>query len=246
MNTPDTSAAGFLAERVRAARYDGQSDNPFEVAGICQRLMPAGVRVLDVGCGTGSVTLIANRGKNNSVAAVEPDAERAAIANARGIETTCGFLDRAYFAERGRFDVIMSSDVLEHLPDPAAMLTLMREGLVEGGRILISVPNVAHWSVRFSLLLGNFDYAPVGILDATHLRWFTARTIRELVERAGFEVEAITVSAGVDLPEYAEVPWRWMPGKVRRTLIRALTRAFPRLFGCQHVLLCRMTAPRRA
>ena len=91
--------------------------------------MPENARVLDVGCGTGSVTLIANRDKGNSVLAIEPDSDRCAVARSRGIEVFRGFLDHELISERGPFDVIMFADVLEHLPAPDKMLKLAVTGL---------------------------------------------------------------------------------------------------------------------
>lgn len=105
----------------------------------------------------------------------------------------------------------------------------------------MSVPNVAHWTVRFDLLFGRFEYGDVGIRDATHLRWLTAKTIKNLLQQERFEVLACKQTAGVELQEYQKrLPWRWMPGRLRRLIIRALAVAMPLLFGCQHILKARM------
>ena len=86
--------------------------------------MPSGVRVLDVGCGTGSVTTIANQGKNNRVWGIEPNATRAKIAESRGIDVVEGYLTDGYFIGRERFDVIIFADVLEHVAEPASLLRI--------------------------------------------------------------------------------------------------------------------------
>src|SRR5262245_42234591 len=78
-----------------------------------------------------------------------------------------------FLREHGRFDTIVLADVIEHLPDPAEMVSLLKQGLVPDGSIVASVPNVAHWFVRIDLLRGSFNYQEMGIMDATHLRWFT-------------------------------------------------------------------------
>lgn len=182
---PDSHGAGLTGTGLDPLRYDGQSDHPAEVAGMIHTLMPAGVRVLDVGCGTGSVTLIANRGRGNTVRAIEPDPDRAATARARGIDVHNGVLDDAYLADRGRFDVVMSSDVLEHLAAPADLLRRFVAAARPGGLVILSVPNVAHWTVRWNLLFGRFDYEPVGIMDATHLRWFTEHLSMPLLRWLG-------------------------------------------------------------
>jgi methionine biosynthesis protein MetW len=233
--SPDAHALGVI-RAPQALRYDWSSDDPAEVAGILHTLMPSRVRVLDVGCGTGAVTLVANRGKDNEVWGIEPDPERAALAGARGINVTRGTLDHAFVRRHQPFDVVMLADVLEHVPAPAKLLGLAASALRPGGLVLLSVPNVAHWTMRLHLLRGRFDYSDTGIRDATHLRWFTKTTIRALVQGCGLDVLSVHHSAGYDLPEYGHLPWRLLPGRVRRLLVRRLTRAAPRLFGCQHVI----------
>ena len=121
--------------------------------------------------------------------------------------------------QNGPFDVVMASDVLEHTPSPAALLTLMRLAVKPTGTILISVPNIAHWSVRLKLLFGNFDYEPVGIMDATHLRWFTAKTITELVESTGLTIIEFRHSSGVDLPIYTRNFFGRLPYKPKAFII---------------------------
>jgi predicted TPR repeat methyltransferase len=219
---PDSHGAGLTRAELDPLRYDGQSDHPAEVAGMIHALMPSGVRGLDVGCGTGSVTLIA--------------------ATARGIDVHIGVLDDAYLAGRDKFDVVMSSDVLEHLPAPAELLRLFVAAARPGGLVILSVPNVAHWSVRWNLLWGRFDYEPVGIMDATHLRWFTESSLRALVESVGLEIVEMRQTAGSDAPPYGRGLWGLIDGRVRTPLVRALTRMLPRLFGVQHVVKARVRA----
>jgi len=237
MVSPDAHTLGVV--RAPALRYDWSSDDPAEVAGILHELMPSHARVLDIGCGTGAVTLVANSGKNNDVWGIEPDPERAALAGTRGIKVTCGTLDRAFMADQPPFDVVMLSDVLEHVAAPAELLGLAAGALQPGGLILLSVPNVAHWTMRLHLLRGRFDYTETGIRDATHLRWFTETTVRALVRECGLDVLCVRQTAGNDLPEYHHLPWRLLPDRTRRSFIRRLTQTAPRLFGCQHVISAR-------
>ncbi len=107
-------------------------------------------------------------------------------------------------------DAIVIADVLEHLRDPSALLRLAGEALAENGRLFISVPNIANITVRLGLLLGIFEYRDRGILDNTHLRFYTMRTIRREIEGAGFRILAIRGSsiplrliAGRYIPEFA-------------------------------------------
>lgn len=220
-------------------RYDTIDEHPNEVAGTLRRLMPGRVRVLDVGCGTGSLTLIVNRDKGNDVIGLEPDPTRADLARSRGLQVHEGELTPSFLETHGPFDVIMFADVLEHLNMPSETLAFAVQGLKPGGQILASVPNVAHWSVRLMLLTGRFDYAESGIMDATHLRWFTARTFVRLMRNAGLKVESMHQTAGTTLPVYCKLPLAVVPRQVRHPSVRALTKLLPKLFGCQHVVAAR-------
>ena len=234
---PDASAAGFLDHPVDALRYDGQPNDPDEVVGVLSSVIPAGARVLDVGCGTGSVSvqLIANC--KVSLVGLEPDAARAQRARERGIIVHATRLSAEVIAELGSFDVVLFADVLEHLPDPLSVLVLATTALSPNGRVVASVPNVAHWSVRTDLLRGRFVYRDSGIMDATHLRWFTEAGIRRLFESADLRVERVGATAGFELQCYRErFPWKRMSRQRCDPLIRRALRRWPRLFACQWVV----------
>jgi methionine biosynthesis protein MetW len=237
--SPDENAKGLLAGEVDPLRYDGHTDDLFEVAGMMRAAIPNGARVLDVGCGTGGLTEIVTRGKDASVVGIEPDKARAALAAERGLEVFGGTLDESFVDSHDPFDVVIFADVLEHLPAPAAILALAARALRPGGIMLISVPNVAHWSIRGNLLVGRFDYEPYGLMDSTHLRWFTKKSIKSLVEDAGLQVATISQSAGTTLPVYQRTIFRRIPRRLLSPAVRACTRVFPLLFGSQHVVVAR-------
>ena len=88
----------------------------------------------------------------------------------------------------GKFDVLIISEVLEHLTDPWTTLERLVQCLKPGGAVFASSPNIAHWQVLKDLVLGRFVYADVGVMDKTHLRWFTPNSYREMFEGAGVEV----------------------------------------------------------
>jgi 2-polyprenyl-3-methyl-5-hydroxy-6-metoxy-1,4-benzoquinol methylase len=90
---------------------------------------------------------------------------------------------------------VVLADIIEHLRDPSALLALVRQSLAPDGRIFISVPNIANITVRVGLLFGIFEYRDRGILDETHLRFYTMRTIKREVVRAGFRIVAIRGSS---------------------------------------------------
>ena len=240
MTSPDSHSEGFLKNTVNPLRYDTHSSaDPLEAAGILRSFLPDRVRILDVGCGTGSLTDVLTRGKGAKVYGIEPDSARAEVAKSRGIDVFCGVLSEEYLKNREPFDVVLFADVLEHVPDPAALLRLAAMALKPQGTVLISVPNVAHWSMRLHLLRGRFDYTEIGICDATHLRWFTLKTIKGLLKSQGFEVVAYKPAAGIWMYEYHIAPWKWLKDHRRAPLIAALTHAVPTLFACQHVLKAR-------
>ena len=218
-------------------RYDWCTDAPQEVARMLADLVPVGSRVLDVGCGAGSVSRIIADTRNAKITGIEPNSQRAAAARARGLEVYQELFTSARVQRLGPFDVILFADVLEHIADPGSFLQLAHRALLPGGRVVASVPNVAHWSVRLDLLRGRFEYQPAGIRDSTHLRWFTADTVRSLFETNGLRVISLQHTAGVGLPDYENRrPWRWIGRGRRDPLIRALARRLPLLFGCQHII----------
>ena len=158
-----------------------------------------GSRVLDLGAADGSVArVLADRGC--LVTAVERDAAAVDVMVAHGLPVVHGDLEALapdHFAE-GAFDVVLLLDVLEHLVDPGAVLARTPAWLAPGGRVLLSVPNVAHAAVRLALLQGRFPRTDVGLLDRTHLHFYDVDSLRELVAAAGLEIlDLLTVERDV-------------------------------------------------
>ena len=233
MGSPDLNSLGFLRESPDALRYDFLSTEPDDVAPILASMVKPG-RVLDVGCGTGSITEFIQKKTGADVQGLEPDPLRQASAVARGLNVRCGYLTDQILKEGGPFDTIIFADVLEHLPSPGEVILLAKRGLAPGGVLVASMPNIAHLFVRLNLLRGEFEYRGSGIMDATHLRWFTKRTVHSFFENLGFKVVQHRYTANTSMPEYRRRPWRWLP--YEKELIRMLLRLAPNLFGCQHVV----------
>lgn len=163
------------------------------------RLVGSDHRVLEVGCSVGHVTehLVA---AGNTVVGVEIDP--IAAEQARQIAERVHVLDLDVTPlstiESDRFDVILLGDVLEHLRDPLATLRDLTTLLQPEGRLVVSVPHVGHIDVRLMLLQGRWVYQQDGLLDRTHLRWFTRESLRELLANAGFvatEIERVRFGA---------------------------------------------------
>lgn len=147
--------------------------------------------VLDVGCATGYLAeaLVRNgctvSGIEFAVDAAElarPHLEELVVSDLNQVDLTDAFPGRTY-------DVIVFGDVLEHLMDPARALRSASKMLAPGGSIVISIPNVAHGSVRLALLAGEWNYSERGLLDETHIKFFTYDTLNALVHDAGFVIE---------------------------------------------------------
>jgi len=162
-----------------------------------------GLDVLDVGCGRATTSERIQQ-LGNRVTGIEQSAEAADVARERlDAVVTADLTDvdaaRAALGNR-RFDAILFADVLEHLPWPSDTLRRYAPLLAPGGVVLVSLPNVALWSVRLRLLLGRFDYEDTGVLDRTHLRFFTRRTMDALLRDAGLRPRLWSHTPGVVRP----------------------------------------------
>jgi len=184
---------------MNASPYRFKSDPYSSHAVILDRLGAGhGRSLLDVGAADGFLSELLTR-QGWRVTALERDPDQAERARGRCAEVVIADLEEAADALSGPFDAIVYGDVLEHLSDPLGTLVALDRALAPDGRIVASVPNVAHLWVRLQLLAGRFEYADRGILDRTHLRFFTRRTFVALLAEAGLDVEELAVTP-VPLP----------------------------------------------
>ena len=162
-----------------------------------------GAKVLDVGCGFATTSERLKR-LGNHVTGIESSPDAVKVAAARIDEVVAADLQRidelAVVLGSRTFDTIIFADVLEHLPWPAGVLKSYLRFVAPGGSVIISLPNVGLWSMRLSLLAGRFQYADTGVTDRTHLRFFTRRSARELIEGAGLTVVRRTYNPGIVRP----------------------------------------------
>ena len=143
------------------------------------RLTGEKIHILDVGCAQGSLLSELKDFRTFEVLGIEPNHEWAEDARSRGYRVLEEPIESAISKLPQNLDLIICGDVLEHLVDPKQVFRSLVTQLKTDGMILVSVPNVAHFSTRISLLFGRFDYAEKGILDETHLRFFTKKTLME-------------------------------------------------------------------
>jgi tRNA A58 N-methylase Trm61 len=145
--------------------------------------------VLDVGCGEGMLgRTLKEAGKAAHVTGMEivhAAAQVAVKAIDRVVE--CDIESSAPEFGAGEFDYIIYADVLEHLKEPWKVLEKHSRFLKPGGRVIVSVPNVRFYKVIWGLLKGRWDYTPCGIMDISHLRFFTLDTALEMLRKAGYE-----------------------------------------------------------
>lgn len=151
-------------------------------------LVPDGSRVLDVGCSSGYLARrLVERGCR--VVGIELDPDAAAAAREVCEDVLVGDAETiALPFPHGAFDVVLLGDTIEHLRDPEAFLDRVRPLLRRGGRLVLTTPNVANWSLRVGLLLGRWRYTDRGILDRTHTHLFTRSSLLDLLRDAGFRV----------------------------------------------------------
>lgn len=157
-------------------------------------LVPADARrVLDVGCGAGALGAALREERGVSVIGLELSPDAAARARERldaVVEADLDSLDDLPF-ERGSFDAMVFGDVLEHLRDPHRLLRALRPWLADDGALVLSIPNVGHWSVVLPLLTQDrWPYADAGLLDRTHVHFFTLAEAELMLRDCGFALES--------------------------------------------------------
>jgi trans-aconitate methyltransferase len=190
------STSSGLSAQLRAGRVAGYEGSRPEVRAL---VPPQAVRVLDLGCSSGMLgwRLKEEQGVR-SVAGIELEPAYAEDARTRLDEVHCLDLNdlprrRDVLAALGQFDCIVAADVLEHLVEPWAVLDAAVQTLNPGGALVVSLPNVRHWSVLRALLVqGTWPRADEGgIFDSSHLRWFALRDATEMIEAAGLRIESV-------------------------------------------------------
>lgn len=202
-------------------------------------LLDGGVQqVLDVGCGAGdNAELVRSRIPGCQVHGVTHSTAEAELARLRMMSCSVWDIEGDIPAEFSvmRFDAIIFSHVLEHMRNPDMVLRKFSRLLKNGGTVLIAVPNALSWAMRWRFLRGDFEYRSEGVLDDTHLRFFTYRTAE--VYLLGKCPEFKLTSKGVT----GSVPLWWfgrylLPKKASELIDRLGCRLWPNLFGTQILL----------
>lgn len=152
-------------------------------------------RVLDVGCSIGSLGKALKARQPVYVVGIEIDSKAANIASNILDKVIIGNADTIDLSKhdipKKYFDCIIYSDVLEHCMDPWQIVKMHKKFLSDEGVIIVSIPNIRHYTVIFNLLKGDFPYRYRGLHDRTHLRWFTKKTAIELFKNNNYEVSIV-------------------------------------------------------
>lgn len=193
-------------------------------------------RILDLGCADGQLSEAA-LSLGHDVTAVD-------------IESTAKITDQIKFFQHdlendlplgitGKFDVVLCADILEHLRKPDILLFKLLPRLSNNGMILVSIPNFGHWYPRIRTLLGRFDYDARGILDQTHLRFFTRRSFSKMATKAGYKVKRLSVTGTPFEVMLREAPKRSFSWSFLISTLSNIDRIFcklrPTLFAYQFI-----------
>lgn len=201
--------------------------------------LPKHSHVLDVGAGSGVMgEALATLGVESTVAVEPHDAARAHSAH----WYRASYAALSEVPQDKQFDALLLLDVIEHVSNPEQMLRDCVARLAPGGALLLSVPNIAHWSIRLSLLFGFFEYTERGILDRTHLSFFTRRRVSSMLRRLP-EIRIEEFCASIPPLEFLLPDWivESAPYRVFRALHLHAARLLPGIFGYQHLVLLRRT-----
>jgi 2-polyprenyl-3-methyl-5-hydroxy-6-metoxy-1,4-benzoquinol methylase len=186
-HTPIIASAPAAASNQACKRIEYYSEPRLDIQALIDA---SGKRILDVGCAAGEFGGALKRAGAAEVVGIECVPEAAALAREK---LDCVFVGDVQSLrpplDEGSFDYIIFADVLEHTVDPWTMLATYRRYLKPDGRVIASIPNVRFYAIIGRLIFNAWGYRESGILDSTHLRFFTWPTIKEMFERAGLRIE---------------------------------------------------------
>lgn len=219
------------------SKYDKLNSNKYEVHQLALGLIDDKSRVLDIGCATGC---FAKELKKKKCVAWGVDKDKAAIKKAAKFcqRVVIGDLDDNHplSAPKKYFDYVIILDVIEHLLHPEIILMAIKSHLKNDGRVIISVPNIAHASIRLMLLRGEFRYTSLGILDNTHVHFYTRSTFSDLLKNAGLLVQEILPTNGMcKVPLLYKISDR-LPPSWQYWLVKKI----PTLFSYQFIAVAKL------
>ena len=203
-----------------------------QIAGLLQSLKLS--PILDVGAAQGMLGHLV-QGSGLVIDAVEANPEWANLARPYYRNTWASIVEDAPLPDH-EYKLVVCADVLEHTPNPVGVLKRLREAATRDAMFIISVPNVAHVAVRAMLMFGYFPKMERGILDRTHLQFFTKDTAKDMLKAAGLELREIRAT-GVPLDEVWKSGEGKLPYRAMQKMQHLALDVLPRLFAMQWVML---------
>ncbi len=202
-----------------AVKYDRvvSSDDDSSVAKLSRWIKP-GSSVLECGPATGIMTKILRNELSCLLTAIEIDKEAAELAKPYCDKMIIGNLETLNLDEQlenEKFDYVILADVLEHLLDPLATLIKLKQFLTSTGEVLVSIPNISHAVILGELIQGKFDYQNDGLLDNTHLKFFTRKSFKELCKNAKFTIAEWNRTVRVPSATEFAVSFQQLPENVK-------------------------------
>ena len=200
---------------------------------IC-RVPKTAKRVLDIGCGDGSLGRKIKQDINCEVIGITYSKLEAMRASTCLDQVIIRNLNSFVPHELGQFDCIICSHILEHLYQPQALLYHLHESLTAEGILIVALPNVLHWKQRLEFIRGRFRYTEGGLMDKTHFRFFDWNTAHDLLEQSGYKVVEAEADGSFPMP----VIRKFLMPKVTAIIDKAAVDKFPGLFGFQFIFSC--------
>lgn len=199
---------------------------------LLDMLPPAPLRVLDCGCGAGDNARVL-RARGYTVVGVTISSEEAARAEAHCERVVVADLDAGAPPGLGEFDVVLMSHVLEHLRTPERLLRTAAALLREGGVIAVALPNVLFYRYRLEFLRGKFQYHEGGVMDETHVHFYTFESGARLLQANGYSVVQARAEGFAPLRTLRRI----LPAKAIEGITTSLCRRWPGVFGIQGLYL---------
>lgn len=156
-------------------------------------------KILDIGCANGKFSMHVKQRQDSEIWGIELNSHAASVAATRLDKVIIGDVSQVLNQlPESYFDCLVCNDILEHLPDPENVLKDLKKNLLPEAVIVASIPNVRYLPVLYELLIKkDWKYRDTGVLDNTHLRFFTQKSIRRLFESSGYRINKIT---GIKVP----------------------------------------------
>lgn len=201
-------------------KFDPQKLAPDNIDRLSTAMIPDKSKVLELGSATGFMGDWLKTAKRCQVVGVDINPEtKPDLAGDLDDSSTWRKIEA-----KGKYGVVLASAVLEHLKDPETALQRIRKVLKPKGILVVTLPNIAHWRMRLNLLLGRFEYEDYGLLDRTHLRFFTYNTALKLVRRAGFKVVEVAIDPAGGLKYFNWLVKYWPNLYAHQIAIKAVKR----------------------